>query len=243
MFRSLEALQITQGSLEEGIWAKHGEAVGPHAIIYHSVHNRSRSCRELSRVRESRAASLPEPALGSGVPTLKLSRLRVMGRPREFDEDTALERALHVFWERGYEGASLHELLDAMELIKPSLYKAFSSKENLFRKVRQKYQNEHLAYQREALAQPTSRKIAEHLLIGTIGLPCGETTPLGCLETNGALACSSENDAIRLDLARSRDYLRSALRLCFDSTDDQGSLPAGMSSDDAAFLVPPLCKG
>jgi AcrR family transcriptional regulator len=166
-----------------------------------------------------------------------------MARPREFDEDAVLEKALRVFWENGYEGASLNELLSSMGLTKSSLYKAFGSKENLFRKVREKYGREYLVYQREALAQSTPRKIAEHLLIGTVELHCGKTTPLGCLETNGALACSDENEAIRLELARSRDRLRSLLRKRFDATREQGSLPAGMSSDEAALLLATLVQG
>lgn len=166
-----------------------------------------------------------------------------MARPREFDEDTVLEKALYVFWEKGYEGASMSDLLTAMGLTKSSLYKAFGSKEGLFRKVRQKYQSEYLIYQRDALAQPTPRRIVERLLMGTVDLHYGQKTPLGCLETNGALACSSESDAIRLDLARSRDQLRSALRSRFDATLDKGSLPAGMSNDDAAFLVATLVQG
>ena len=61
------------------------------------------------------------------------------GRPRSFCTDTALDRAMTVFWRRGYEGASLAELTDAMGINSPSLYAAFGNKEGLFRAVLERY--------------------------------------------------------------------------------------------------------
>lgn len=55
-----------------------------------------------------------------------------MGRPREFDPERALEGAMALFWARGYEAASLEELLEAMGIARGSLYKAFRSKRRVF---------------------------------------------------------------------------------------------------------------
>jgi TetR/AcrR family transcriptional regulator, transcriptional repressor for nem operon len=55
-----------------------------------------------------------------------------MARPREFDLDEALDRAMNVFWSKGYEGASLQDLLDAMNIARGSLYKAFQDKRSIY---------------------------------------------------------------------------------------------------------------
>jgi TetR/AcrR family transcriptional repressor of nem operon len=55
-----------------------------------------------------------------------------MARPREFDIDQALERAMNVFWTKGYEGASLQDLLGAMKIARGSLYKAFEDKHSVY---------------------------------------------------------------------------------------------------------------
>src|SRR6478609_6980482 len=90
------------------------------------------------------------------------------GRPREFDLDEALGAALRVFWTKGYEAASMTELTEAMGITKPSLYAAFGNKEQLFHKALDLYESEKLAYMREALNQPTARKVVEHIMRGAI---------------------------------------------------------------------------
>src|SRR5437899_11421190 len=90
------------------------------------------------------------------------------GRTRQFDVDEALDRALEVFWARGYEGATLPELTRAMGINRPSLYAAFGNKEQLFRKALDRYQAGPLSFMAEALSRPTAREVAEAVLSGFI---------------------------------------------------------------------------
>src|SRR6267142_3452524 len=83
------------------------------------------------------------------------------GRTRQFDVDEALDRALEVFWERGYEGATLPELTKAMGINRPSLYAAFGIKEQLFRKALDSYQTGPMSFLTDALKEPTARAAAE----------------------------------------------------------------------------------
>src|SRR6266508_1358119 len=87
------------------------------------------------------------------------------GRPRAFDPDAALERAMHVFWAKGYEGASLSDLTRAMRINRPSLYAAFGNKEELFRKVLDRYMNGPLAYFGKALEAPKARGVVEEIFL------------------------------------------------------------------------------
>src|SRR5919112_6033196 len=106
---------------------------------------------------------------------------RSTGRPREFEPDEALARALEVFWNQGYEGASLGELTAAMGINRPSLYAAFGNKEALFRKALDRYVNERMTFMRSAIEEPTARAVAERLLRGAVDLLGNPRNPRGCL--------------------------------------------------------------
>ncbi|MGM1018533.1 MAG: TetR/AcrR family transcriptional regulator [Actinomycetota bacterium] len=115
---------------------------------------------------------------------------RAVGRPREFDVDVALEQAMQVFWERGYEGASLTELTGAMGITKTSMYAAFGNKEQLFRKALQRYNDGPAAYAATALDQPTARAVVEGYLRGSARTSTLPDDFSGCLTVQGALAAS-----------------------------------------------------
>src|SRR6266404_3298466 len=113
---------------------------------------------------------------------MKPSQVRSrLGRPRAFDADRALDRALAVFWRNGYEGASLPTLTKAMGINRPSLYAAFGNKEALFRKAVERYDRGPASYTYKALKQPTARKVVEALLKGIVALLTTPKNPGGCL--------------------------------------------------------------
>ena len=65
---------------------------------------------------------------------------RPRGRPRAFDRDAALDRAMHLFWRKGYESTSVSDLTEAMGIAPPSLYAAFGDKKRLFLEAVDRYQ-------------------------------------------------------------------------------------------------------
>jgi AcrR family transcriptional regulator len=166
-----------------------------------------------------------------------------MARPREFDEDVVLEQALHVFWDKGYDSTSLADLQEATGLTKSSLYKAFDSKEGLFRRVVERYHRDHLGFRVHALAQPTPKAIVEALLDGIVELHTGKNTPSGCLVTLAALACSADARPLGDELSASRSDFERRLRVRFEAVKEAGPLPSGMTSHEAAAFISTFIQG
>src|SRR5260370_26100270 len=137
---------------------------------------------------------------------------RHQGRPREFDPDEALERALELFWRQGYEGTSLSELTAAMGINRPSLYAAFGNKQSLFQKALDRYAEEHMAFIRTALEESTARRAIETLLRGYVASVTNPSTPPGCLTIQGGLASGPDAESIRAELTARRLAGEAALR-------------------------------
>jgi AcrR family transcriptional regulator len=175
------------------------------------------------------------------VKTKKISRPR--GRPRAFDLDRALDRALDVFWRNGYEGASLSDLTRAMGINRPSLYAAFGDKETLFRKALDRYSTGPAAYVLEALNQPNARTVAERLLHGAADAIACPRAPRGCLMVQGALACSDAAEPVRKELITRREAGEAALRRRLQRAQAEGDLPAKSSPADLAGFITAMVHG
>jgi AcrR family transcriptional regulator len=167
----------------------------------------------------------------------------VKGRPREFDMDDALAAALRVFWSKGYEGASLSDLTEAMGITRPSLYAAFGNKESLFRKALDLYECEKLAYIGEALQAPTSRGVAERLLHGALAMQTSECEPRGCLRVISSVACGTEAESIRAEVIARRASSHRAMLERFERAKAEGDLPDHVDAEGLANYMGALLQG
>lgn len=149
-----------------------------------------------------------------------------LGRPRAFCAEDALDRALHVFREKGYEGTSLSDLTNALGINRPSLYAAFGCKEELFRKVLARYMESFWAHLTAAMDVPTAREAMEQVLELGLTALANPDTPAGCLLVRGALACSAEGEPIRQELNAQRRAWEALLRTRFERAVREGDLAA-----------------
>src|SRR6201997_1976263 len=173
--------------------------------------------------------------------SMKSGAAAQLGRPRAFDPDAALDRAMHVFWAKGYEGASLSDLTRAMRINRPSLYAAFGNKEQLFRKVLDRYMNGPVAWFGKALASSKARDVVEQIFLSTARMAEDHRIPTGCLLVQGALACGSAS--ARNEVAARRVGAEVALRRRLQRAKREGDLPKNADPAELAHYVMTVVRG
>lgn len=121
----------------------------------------------------------------------------VIGRPREFDTEQALDAAMHLFWRQGYEATSMQNLLDTMHLSKSSLYQTFGSKHDLFQECIQHYRSMMTTDLRQALEKaPSGRGFIEHFYMSLVDKMKDPVNRIGCLVMNSASELAQRDDDI-----------------------------------------------
>ncbi|CAM5433392.1 TetR/AcrR family transcriptional regulator [Streptomyces canus] len=156
--------------------------------------------------------------------TPRISRPR--GRPRSFDRETALEKAILAFWERGYEATSVSDLTRVMDIGAPSLYAAFGDKRTLFEEAVSVYGSRYAAFADRALAEePTARAAVARTLREAARAYTDPDRPHGCLIAHAATNCTTP------EVAESLRNRRNAMITAFESRIRadivEGTLPPG----------------
>lgn len=141
---------------------------------------------------------------------------------------------MRVFWQNGYEGASLPDLTEAMGISRTSMYAAFGNKEELFRKALERYAHGPASYGVEAVAEPTARRVATVFLQGAVRSSTLPGYPTGCLSLRASLIGGEDGRVIRDLLATWRDENSTLLVERFRRAVDEGDLPA---ETDPALLA------
>lgn len=147
-----------------------------------------------------------------------------MGRPREFDAETALDQAMEVFWRHGYEGATIAQLTEAMGINPPSLYACFGNKEGLLKAALDRYTKLRNVWMDEVVAAPAAREVAERMLMGIAEKQTDPANPPGCLLVQGGIACGTGSENVPFELAARRAENEDQLRERFVRAKAEGDL-------------------
>ncbi|MDF7760991.1 TetR/AcrR family transcriptional regulator [Kosakonia cowanii] len=167
------------------------------------------------------------------------------GRPKVFDREAALDKAMTLFWQHGYEATSLSDLVEATGAKAPTLYAEFTNKEGLFRAVLDRY-IARFARQHEALLECEEKPVEEALLdyFSAVARCFTSTdTPAGCfmINTSATLAASSQEIAktIKTRHARQEETLQHFLA----QRQAKGEIPAGVDIAALAQFLGCILQG
>jgi len=117
-----------------------------------------------------------------------------VGRPRSFDKDEALTKAMHLFWEKGYEGTSMADLVDVIGMKAPSIYAAFGNKDAIFEQAIALYFPIVAKGQLAALNNtPEIAEAVKKALLECVNLFTSNKNPHTCLIMTAAINAAPEN--------------------------------------------------
>ena len=162
-----------------------------------------------------------------------------MARPREFDRERVLRKAMHLFWKQGYEATSVHDLGQYLDLRPGSLYNTFHDKRTLFLETLEHYDSLESERVCQLLLAPDAGKAAiEHLFYQTVEADANDTERKGCFMVNSAAELATRDPDVRDKVAASRSRLEQALREAIVHGQDCGDINGRHNPHTlAAFLV------
>jgi TetR/AcrR family transcriptional regulator, copper-responsive repressor len=166
------------------------------------------------------------------------------GRPLSFDRDAALETAMHVFWERGYEAASISDLTSAMGITPPSLYTAFGDKEQLFLEAIERYALGYGSAGARALnEEPSARGAIERWLTEAANELTQPCHPKGCMVVMAATNCSAAAERVQDALLLRRTEAIASVGRRIQGGIDDGELPPDTDAKDLANFYATIYQG
>jgi TetR/AcrR family transcriptional repressor of nem operon len=154
-----------------------------------------------------------------------------MARPKEFDEEQALAAALEVFWEKGYEAASVQDLTERMGIQKASLYNTFGDKHALFVRALGAYSAETIEWYREQLEQPGLLRVTLAAMFREMIEGCEDDEDCrGCLCVNSAVELAPHDPAIALLLDQHSQSQEDLFRRALERAQASGEIPAALDA-------------
>jgi AcrR family transcriptional regulator len=165
------------------------------------------------------------------------------GRPISFDKDAALEAAMLLFWERGFEGTSMADLTQAMGLSPSSIYAAFGDKHALFSLAVKRYMEIRARYATKALEEPSLEGVIRALFDNTVAFLTTPGHPPTCMTLAGAIGCSTDAAPARDLMTEIRKQNEVAIRERLLKARKSGELRGDINVDDYTRYLSSILAG
>ena len=165
------------------------------------------------------------------------------GRPASFDKEAALDVAMHMFWERGFEGTSMADLSQAMGIHPSSIYAAFGDKQALFALAAKRYAEVPGQYMARALEQPTFRQFVEAAFHNTVEFLGSQDHPQSCFTLTGAISCRVDTRPAKELMLQIRLENEAAIKSRLLKARKAGEFPKDENVDDYTHYLSALLSG
>jgi AcrR family transcriptional regulator len=163
---------------------------------------------------------------------------RSRGRPKQYDEEVALEAAGRVFWEKGFSATSLDDLSGAMEMNRPSIYRAFGDKEAVYRKALGRFcLRMEEAMQRTLFKEKDVRKGLAKFYLEALEVYTAGDAPLGCMVMSTAVAAATCHPEIQSDLLGVIGQIDRQIAVRLQQAIDEGDVAATVDAKSRAALA------
>jgi TetR/AcrR family transcriptional repressor of nem operon len=167
-----------------------------------------------------------------------------MPRPKEFNPDEALDKAMHVFWHKGYEATSMEDLLAAMDLNRGSLYATFGDKRELFLKAMDRYCHRMVAERLSLLDRPgPALDTIRRFFRGMLEMALSDTTRKGCLIANTAMELSPHEKEVGNRVAKALSGIEEAYFKVLSRAKKQGEMRKGQDPRTLARYLTGMMQG
>ena len=150
-----------------------------------------------------------------------------MARPKEFDVDEALERAMNLFWERGYEATSMSDLVTHLGVSRQSLYDTFGDKHAIYTAALERCRaREGAALNRALASDEPVRAVLRRLLEAVVRQDLDSSCARGCMLVNAAVERASSDETVRALLCDSAGCMEEAFARRLRLAQERGEIAA-----------------
>ena len=160
-----------------------------------------------------------------------------MARPREFDESEALDRAMKVFWSKGYASTSLDDLLSGTGIARQSLYSTFGDKHSLFLKALQRYLDKNSRPLRTVLMEAPSVAQALRAAFSAIAEEAATEKRRGCMLVNAITELVPGDAEVSKLVEANHRFLLATFRMGLERAAKDGELADGADIEDLAHYL------
>jgi AcrR family transcriptional regulator len=166
---------------------------------------------------------------------------KTRGRPRKYDEDKVLQAAEHVFWRKGFSDTSLEDLAVAMDMNRPSIYRAFGDKETIYRRVLMKFcQKMEAAFEQTMVSNKNIRQRLTSFYRGALEVYTAGDQAKGCMVMSTAVAAATCHPGIQSDLLNVIHALDKNFAEQFKQATKLGEMGSSISAEARAAVAQSL---